>query len=167
MGHRVLFFNQVEPNMTFDGYAAFRSASLRGASAAYADLEALQGQHLKERQKRHENAEEEEAHQRELADLAMNGSFVSNLLMPKVTRKNELTGGPGSMYARCLTLQQRFFLEGRAGERRRGELLKLKENLATNGSGVCRNLGVFLGVYLGMLMLCEDYNAKRAPHRSC
>lgn len=110
MGHRVLFFNQiigvllllhivntqVEPNMTFDGYAAFRSASLRGASAAYADLEALQGQHLKERQKRHENAEEEEAHQRELADLAMNGSFVSNLLMPKVTRKNELTGGPGS-----------------------------------------------------------------------
>lgn len=80
--------------MTFEGYAAFRSASFRGSSAAYADLEVLQGQHLKQRQQRQEpqqaeeeEKEEEEAHQRELADLAMNGSFVSNLLLPEVTTK--------------------------------------------------------------------------------
>lgn len=74
--------------MTFEGYAAFRSAGLRGSSAAYTDLEALHEQHLKERQQRQrQEQEEEEAHHRELADLAMNGSFVSSLLVPKVRGK--------------------------------------------------------------------------------
>lgn len=72
--------------MSFEGYAAFRSAGLRSSSAAYADLEALQEQHLRQRQQRQQQAEEE-AHERELADLAMDGSFVSNLLLPKVRRK--------------------------------------------------------------------------------
>lgn len=69
--------------MSFEGFAEFRSACLRSSSAAYADLEALQKQHLKQRQEQ----AEEEAHERELADLAMNGSFVSNLLFPEVRRK--------------------------------------------------------------------------------
>ncbi|CBN75217.1 hypothetical protein Esi_0072_0082 [Ectocarpus siliculosus] len=62
---------KLKPEVTLDDYTAFRGAGLRSSSPAYASLEALQGQYLRR---------PPEDHQQELADLAMNGSFVSDLL---------------------------------------------------------------------------------------
>ncbi|CAN0528233.1 unnamed protein product, partial [Ectocarpus sp. 12 AP-2014] len=62
---------KLKPEVTLDDYTAFRGAGLRSSSPAYAGLEALQGQYLRR---------PPEDHQQELADLAMNGSFVSDLL---------------------------------------------------------------------------------------
>lgn len=92
--------------MTLEGYATFRSASFRSSSVAYADLEALQEQHLKQRWRRQERSEEEEeAHQQELADLAMNGYFVSNLLQEV---RGELSNPPveGLHNAYCIALNR-------------------------------------------------------------
>lgn len=74
--------------MTFEDYAAFRSAGLRSSSAAYTNLMELQEQHLKQRQQRQRQEQAaEKAHLEELADLAMDGAFVSNLLPPKVRQR--------------------------------------------------------------------------------
>lgn len=60
-----------KPEVTQEDYSTFRGAGLRSSSPAYAGLETLQGQYLRR---------PPEDHQQELADLAMNGSFVSDLL---------------------------------------------------------------------------------------
>lgn len=74
---------KLKPEVTLDDYTAFRGAGLRSSSPSYAGLEALQGQYLRR---------PPEDHQQELADLAMNGSFVSDLLAVRL--KSPLPFGP-------------------------------------------------------------------------
>ncbi|CAM9537980.1 unnamed protein product [Scytosiphon promiscuus] len=62
--------HKVKADVSLDKYTDLRGDSLR-SSAAYADLETLQEQY------RHRQPE---AHEQELADLAINGSFLSSLL---------------------------------------------------------------------------------------